>query len=630
MAAITATYTTKGGLSAVVYTDAIQTCVLLMAGAVLTILGLQHVGGWAAEPLPQFEFNRASTNRAGLKESDVCLSCRMVNKAHPALEAFHTWRPTRLEWSYIMDEELIKAVTRAGVEFVGTINTNQFPGPESNAETFEGKTAIAPWMQYFNEGRGVPYTCANKPATLSRRIELLKRYADLGVGVVLHDDWAYNLSTYFWGGGCFCGDCRAGFASYLSKYAGQDRLAAAGVSTWEGFDYREYLKNRYGWQTDAELIAGRKDDPLNEDFRIFCVLSTRAYFDRLLAAVQSPAGGPFILAANSNTGLSGTYHGFLLDRVDYNVGETTVCTDDTPWKIAYILKMADALRIPQVLSPRPDGTEHDIDVRRVRQAIAVSYALGHRMLIPWDVWLMGKTERWWGAVEDYGDLFEFVRESAALLDGYRARTRVVMAVPLSQDWGQTTALERTTIRLLRSMMRAGVSARFASFGRTALVIHIPVEQSDFKDASAVVTFENTTVDPEDAGRLDRCIRESEARHVRVNLYSTFPERAALSAIADVCPSEFRIDTSDLMLIPRERPQDPSSPLVLHLVNTGPSETAPDIWLSDTLLDGRSAAGAVLLRPGKQPLELNPAPSSTGVRLSGVAVDVWSILVIKRS
>ena len=47
VAAITATYTMKGGLSAVVYTDAIQTCVLLVAGAVLTILGLQHVGGWA-------------------------------------------------------------------------------------------------------------------------------------------------------------------------------------------------------------------------------------------------------------------------------------------------------------------------------------------------------------------------------------------------------------------------------------------------------------------------------------------------------------------------------------------------------------------------------------------------------
>lgn len=591
---------------------------------------LSFASAWAVAPVPQFEFDRSTTNRAGLKQSDVCLSCRMVNKAHPALDAFRAWNPTRMEWSYIMDEELIRAVTEAGVEFVGTINTNQFPGPESNAETFEGKTAIAPWMQIFNEGKGVPYTCASKPATLTRRIDLLRRYADLGVGVVLHDDWAYNLSTYFWGGGCFCGDCRAGFASYLSKHAGKDKLEAAGVSTWDGFDYREYLKSRYGWRTDAELIAGRKDDPLNEDFRIFCVLSTRAYFDRLLSAAPSPSGKPFILAANSNTGLSGTYHGFLLDRVDYNVGETTVGTDDALWKIAYILKMADALCIPQVLSPRPDGTEDDIDVRRVRQAIAVSYALGHRMLIPWDVWLMGRTERWWGSVEDYGDLFQFVRENAALLDGYRARTRVVMAVPLSQDWGQTTALERTTIRLLRSMMRAGVSARFASFGRTARVIRIPVEQSDFEGASAVITFENTTLEPDDAARIDACIRESEAKHICVNLYSTFADRAVLNAIADICPREFRIDDHNFMLIPRERPQDASSPLVLHLVNTGPAEAKSDLWLSGALLEGRAVVKATLLRPGQQPLELSLTPSRAGLQLFGVAVDVWSVLVIERS
>ena len=44
---ITALYTMKGGLGAVVYTDAIQTMVLLMAAVILTVLGLVHVGGWS-------------------------------------------------------------------------------------------------------------------------------------------------------------------------------------------------------------------------------------------------------------------------------------------------------------------------------------------------------------------------------------------------------------------------------------------------------------------------------------------------------------------------------------------------------------------------------------------------------
>lgn len=45
---VTAAYTMKGGLSAVIYTDAIQVVVLLIAGAVLTVLGLNAVGGWEA------------------------------------------------------------------------------------------------------------------------------------------------------------------------------------------------------------------------------------------------------------------------------------------------------------------------------------------------------------------------------------------------------------------------------------------------------------------------------------------------------------------------------------------------------------------------------------------------------
>lgn len=43
----TALYTMKGGLRVVVYTDALQTVILIIAAIVLTVLGLQQVGGWS-------------------------------------------------------------------------------------------------------------------------------------------------------------------------------------------------------------------------------------------------------------------------------------------------------------------------------------------------------------------------------------------------------------------------------------------------------------------------------------------------------------------------------------------------------------------------------------------------------
>lgn len=43
---ITALYTMKGGLRVVVYTDALQTLILLAAAVILTAIGLRQVGGW--------------------------------------------------------------------------------------------------------------------------------------------------------------------------------------------------------------------------------------------------------------------------------------------------------------------------------------------------------------------------------------------------------------------------------------------------------------------------------------------------------------------------------------------------------------------------------------------------------
>ena len=45
---VTALYTMKGGLRAVVYTDALQTTVLIIAAITLVTLGLHKVGGWSA------------------------------------------------------------------------------------------------------------------------------------------------------------------------------------------------------------------------------------------------------------------------------------------------------------------------------------------------------------------------------------------------------------------------------------------------------------------------------------------------------------------------------------------------------------------------------------------------------
>ena len=62
----TALYTMKGGLRVVVYTDAAQTVILIVAAVVLMVAGLHHVGGWgglrASLPAEMFSMIRPATD----------------------------------------------------------------------------------------------------------------------------------------------------------------------------------------------------------------------------------------------------------------------------------------------------------------------------------------------------------------------------------------------------------------------------------------------------------------------------------------------------------------------------------------------------------------------------------------
>ena len=44
---VTGIYTIAGGLAAVIYTDMVQTIILILGAVILTVIGLQHVGGFA-------------------------------------------------------------------------------------------------------------------------------------------------------------------------------------------------------------------------------------------------------------------------------------------------------------------------------------------------------------------------------------------------------------------------------------------------------------------------------------------------------------------------------------------------------------------------------------------------------
>lgn len=70
------------------------------------------------------------------------------------------------------------------------------------------------------------------------------------------------------------------------------------------------------------------------------------------------------------------------------------------------------------------------DAALTRKVIATCYACGGHLIAPWDVYMGSDAPRYYGRPEDFADLYKFVRDSAAFLDGYE---EAAFAVPGLKD-----------------------------------------------------------------------------------------------------------------------------------------------------------------------------------------------------
>lgn len=108
-----------------------------------------------------------------LKNSDICLSLRFIDQHRTierALALMGELHPTRIEWSYVTDRELIARFRELAPVFVATLNTIF---PAGHAESFTGELIIAPWMTRFGSpGKRMPYICQNNPDDLRTLLEL--------------------------------------------------------------------------------------------------------------------------------------------------------------------------------------------------------------------------------------------------------------------------------------------------------------------------------------------------------------------------------------------------------------------------------------------------------------------------
>jgi hypothetical protein len=416
----------------------------------LTLLALLYASTSAAVGWQLTDGALAHPAYRGLvpKKSDVVFSTRFKRPEAPVVaKAFGA---TRIEWVYSTDEEFLRSLKEAASWFGGAINSNASgskikpPSDEAMAKDFDGNSLIHHWMQRWTSspvtamhpGRYVTTTHPEARRVLREQVKL---YLAAGAKSIQFDDPLLQLNAALGWRGDFNPSTLAGFDEYLANYSNKSQLNKLGLDDMRG-DYREFLKSKYRVKDTADYRNRYRSIPSNAIWLQYHRHTVREYFKSLRLFLES-SQPPVALSMNLailDWPDEKKYQFFLAPLADYTMPETSILnTADLVVRAA----TSRALGIGYVPSIKPRGRGEN------RVAIATFYALGGQPIVPWDVNTgnddNGQPKRFFGSVEDYGDLYHFVRADPALFDEKESAAVVGIPVPVHKfNKDLTSALVR--------------------------------------------------------------------------------------------------------------------------------------------------------------------------------------------
>lgn len=364
------------------------------------------------------------------RRSDVVFSSRSKRPEAPALaKAFGA---TRIEWVYTSDQAFVTSLKDAAPWFGGTLNANgPLPSDAGFARDFDGDILLAPWMKAWG-GRWITTTHPETRRALSEQALL---YLKLGANSIQFDDPQLQYFAAQTQGGDFNPSTVAGFPQFLASQRDQAAVKTAGLAGFTG-NYRDFLISTQGVTDNKDYLRRFRSFPSTKLWLRYVQSTVEDYFVYMRKLIND--GQPKSVPLSMN--ISALYEPneanrffFLARLADYAIAETQ--TADLV-QMTSQAATARALGMGFVPSIRPLGLAEN------RVAIATLYALGGEPVVPWDTYAgndqAGQPKRFFGSVEEYGDLFHFVRAYPALFDGLETAAMVGIVVPVDKFRSETT------------------------------------------------------------------------------------------------------------------------------------------------------------------------------------------------
>jgi hypothetical protein len=427
--------------------------------------------------------------------------------------------------------------------------------------------------------------------------------------------------------GCFCDELVDGFNQYLETKFTQGQLREMGIDDISQFNYRAMLQRRFPTEQQYTEAFRQQQLPLADEYRTYQYRAIADLYRELIHHARGYRGKQIPLAAN----LHSLRYNMLVpvDAVDLLYCETRY-TEAGLDQAVVPFKLAETLGVP--LAALVDG--HSVQRLKkqrtpdlLRRWLALTTAMGANFCIP-SLKVMQLDESDLNAVrfhrEDYVNDFRFIRENAALFEGYESVTQIGVLYSMADRWDSSYS-------------------RFLEFCQRVFDLNIPFSMPiagddrltyrlfdvHLADLDALLVPGDLQLDPAQQAVLDRAGKK--VRRVELNSDSS----DLRTVLADVEPLLTASDNDHVWLLPRQRLSDPQASLVIHLVNKvfdkaanrHPPLESVEIQVSDRLLAGRRISAAWVHAPEHNPLPCLIEESAAGTKVIVPRLDVWGVLRI---
>jgi len=429
----------------------------------------------------------------------------------------------------------------------------------------------------------------------------------------------------------------AGFCKYLKNKYTMKELKEREIVDIDSFNYRELVRgatsSRQGF-TDA-LKQG--EIPLFDEFQTFHLKAAASLVRELVDLFKKLRGNSVPVSANSfelqpSQIVDSQYLDYFVAEVHHHLQpirhhvQPTSTKTIKEWKIPasliLVYKLADALNKP--LAATASGWDWAYVKEKkltglVKLWIALSYAFGHRLMVPHHQWCYTpeKGTHWYdGPTEEYAPIYQFVRHNAGFFDGYEAVTQV--GVVYSNLAFRRNI--RTIYDVCLSLTNANIPFGIAIAGDEWL--DKTITGKELSKFEVVAVPEPTMLEGEQKSLVEAWIKDGRA-------VTWTNEKDILEHVEPMVSLK---SASKVWILPRKTKQ-PKAPVICHIINCDYNilkdkmtlQRDVDVFLSSKLFDGKKIRKITLLKPQNEPVNLQGENVSNGVHVTIPELNLWSIL-----